>query len=244
MTPSEQNRPNRGILEKGAIQGLKELFKQAGGELNEADLPELGKLSAHKPDYPPFPILIVLMAIMKDVADIFLNGISDLSGLTVVGLIVTFFLRAILTAFTFIVATILFIWVLGKINRLQKIGFGVTKFFVRRYVKKRIALGATGVLFEWILPLIPFSTLFVLLAHYDENKYVKFILAILEQIGKAKKAGKLKMPSLPQRQQSGGGGGSRQRTHSSGEEQSSPEPGEGGMTEAGSEASKAGFGPL
>lgn len=244
MTPSEQNRPNRGILEKGAIQGLKELFKQAGGELNEADLPVLGQMTAHKPDYPPFPILIVLMAVMKDAADILLNAVGDLSGLTMIGLIVTFSLRAILTAFTFIVATILFIWVLGKINKMQRMGFGATKFFIKRYVKKRIALGATGLMIEWILPLIPFSTLFVLLAHYDENKYVKFILAILEQIGKAKKAGKLKMPSLPSPQRSGGGGGPQRRASSSDEERPSDEPKEGGMTEAGSEASKMGFGPM
>lgn len=172
----------RNLGEQGMIFGVKELFKKSGLEFTESDIP---KLKVHKPDRPPFPILILSLALTKDAFDIALL-LTDAATITGIGAILMAFGRAFAMGTMFIVGLILFLWIMNKINRMMRSGLAVTKFFIRSYVKKRIAQGAVFTGIEIILPYLPFATIFVLLAHYDENKYVKIVLAAAEHLGKAK----------------------------------------------------------
>lgn len=187
------------MLERGAIRGIQELFKKEGLEFNASDVPALESVRLNRPETPPFPILIVMMAVGKDVIDFFLATPGDTAGLTVVGLIATFSVRMFLIALTFIVATVLLIWMLGRISGMARLGIrgaagGVGLAMKTKFVKKRLAQGVIAFVTESFLPYIPFTTIFVLLAHHDENKYVKLFLDAAEQFGKAMKGGKIKLP--------------------------------------------------
>lgn len=193
--PRPQGARERTLLERGALHGIQELFKKEGLEFNESDLPTL-KLS--RPETPPFPILIFMMAVMKDIVDIFV-AFPDLAGLTVIGAILTVAGRIIITGLTFITALVIWIWMLGRISGMARLGIrgaagGVGLAMKTKFVKKRVAQGTIALVTESILPYIPFSTIFVLLAHHDENKYVQLFLGAAEQLGKAIKGGKIKMP--------------------------------------------------
>lgn len=248
MTPSQQNRPNRGVLERGAIQGIKELFKKQGLEITDSELP---MLRLHKPDYPPFPILIFLMALMKDIIDIFAVP-GDTAGLTLIGLIATFSIRALTISFTLITSLIIFIWIWGRVSKVARAGIKSVQI---KWIRKLIFRGSIGEILEIVVPYIPFTIIFVLLAHFHENKYVKLFLEAAEMLGKATKKGKSNSSGVKQALEHGRSTfqntlkeevSSRLKvtSQSSGEEQPSDEPKEGGMAEAGAKASKEGFGPI
>src|SRR3989338_369118 len=137
---------------------------------------EIPNLKLHTPCKPPFPILMLLLTVPKDIADM-LTLITDGAAVTGIGLILLFIGRAFATAFSAIVALVLFLWLLGKINIFQKAG--------ARW------LGATVA--ETIAPAFPMATILVLFAHYRENKYIGLLLTAADKIGRAFKGGKLKM---------------------------------------------------
>ena len=186
--PRPQGAKQRTLLERGALRGIQELFKKEGIEFSESELPQL---RLHKPDKAPFPILIFMMALGKDGLVDFPTVIGDLVGTTGIGLFITAFIRAFSFAFTFITTLTLLFWMWGKINMLMKLGI---KFLTRRFVRWFITRFLTGVAVETIIPAIPFTVIFVILAHHRENKYVRLFLGAAEQLGKAIKGGKIKMP--------------------------------------------------
>ena len=187
MSPESHNqKAQTAAAERRAIVEIKELFKKEGVEIADNEIPTL-KLNT--PGKPPFPILMLLLTVPKDIADAF-TIITDGAAVTGIGVILLFIGRAFATAFSALVALVLFLWLLGKINGFQKFGVrGLSTAFARWAMIRWMGASAA----EFLLPLLPMATILVLFAHYRENKFVKLILDGAEKIGKAFKGGKLKM---------------------------------------------------
>ncbi|MEN9920275.1 MAG: hypothetical protein RL538_168 [Candidatus Parcubacteria bacterium] len=120
-------------------------------------------LVSKPPKMPSFPILIVLMAIFKDVID-FLN-------LTIIA-------APIPIIASFIVGMVLFFWVLGKASG------GWWKKKLIKWLWKRYVIALVVELIP-LVNIVPTTTIFILLAHYREKKIVKAINLALEQLRKA-----------------------------------------------------------
>jgi hypothetical protein len=169
------NARQRTLLERGAMTGIREIYKKAGLDFNEAeDMPALQEARLNRPETPPFPILVFLMALMKDAADMILV-FSDPS-LSLVGatfgftLFVATLARVLITMFTFIVGLTIWLWLLNKaIGGFRKLGT-----FGRMWVKRRIRQGAASSTLELIVPILPLASIYVFLAHHDENRAVQY----------------------------------------------------------------------
>lgn len=150
-----------------AGQRVKAALRKAKGKLQESDLYDDGDLTnllATPPEKePPFPTVIFIFAILKD--------LIDTAELTIIGIIVTKIL-------TVIFGVILFFWVLGKASG------GWWKKKVIKWLWKRYI----AVLIIELIPfagLIPANTIFILMAHKRETKVVKAINLALEELKKA-----------------------------------------------------------
>lgn len=113
------------------------------------------------PKNPPFPFAILAIAILKDLLDI---------PATLIILGIPFSM-----ALSFVLALVLFFWILGKI------GGGWWKKKVISWLWKRYIL---TIVIE-IIPffsMIPATTIFVLMAHYHETKTVKLLNLALKKI--------------------------------------------------------------
>ena len=183
---NEQRKEARALLEREAIREVKAMFKKEGVEIADSEIPTL---KLNKPGKPPFPILILMLTIPKDIADAF-TLLTDGAAVTGIGLILLFIGRIFATAFSVMVALVLFLWLLGKINMFQK--FGV-RWLVRKFAQWLITRWAGAAVAELVLPLLPMATIFALFAHHREKKYVKLLLDAADKIGRAYKSGKLKM---------------------------------------------------
>jgi len=183
---SHNQKAQTAAAERRAILEVKELFKKEGMEIADNEIPTL---KLHTPGKPPFPILMLLLTVPKDIADMF-TLITDGAAVTGIGLILLFIGRAFATAFSAIVALVLFLWLLGKINIFQKAG---VRWMGRKFAQWAMTrwLGATVA--ETIAPAFPMATILVLFAHYRENKYIGLLLTAADKIGRAFKGGKLKM---------------------------------------------------
>lgn len=178
--PREASGQRQGGLAASTLASIRELHRKEGLEFGESDIPALENTRITPPTTPPFPILIFQMALMKDIIDIFVI-LPDLAGLTIIGLFVTVSVRIVITAFTLITILVLVFWTLNKLNAMQKLGYRL----VRKWLQGRVALGTAGAICELIVPYIPFTIIYVLLAHYREKKYVKLVLGALEMLGKS-----------------------------------------------------------
>ncbi len=170
-----QNARQRTLLERGAMTGIREIYKKAGLDFNEAeDMPALREARLNRPETPQFPILIFLMALMKDAADMILV-FSDPS-LGLVGatfgftLLIATWARILITAFTFIVGLVIWLWILNKAVG----GFRALGTFGRMWVKRRIRQGVASATAELIVPVLPLASMYVFLAHHDENRAVQY----------------------------------------------------------------------
>ncbi|TSC57534.1 MAG: hypothetical protein Greene041679_296 [Parcubacteria group bacterium Greene0416_79] len=170
------------MLERGAILGIKELYKQAGVEFNEAkDLPALREARMNRPEMPPFPILILLVALAKDGADMIL-WFSDQAALTGIGLLITVWARVIITALTLIAGLTIWLWIAGRITGMRALG-SLTMWYVKRRIKSGVAVAT----FELVIPLLPLGSIYVLMAHHDQNKYVQIFDAAAGKLAKVLK---------------------------------------------------------
>lgn len=150
-----------------AGQRVKTALKKAKGRLQEFDLYEDGDLRnllATSPEKaPPFPVVIFIFALLKD--------LIDTAELTIIGIVITKIL-------TIIFAVILFFWILGKASG------GWWKKKVIKWLWKRYV----AVIIIELIPivgLIPANAIFVLMAHKRETKVVKAINFALEELKKA-----------------------------------------------------------
>jgi hypothetical protein len=117
----------------------------------------IGELKTNPPEDPDFPYLITFTAVVKDALDIASAGL----------------LTWIFSAFF---AFILWMWWSGKIGLAQRM---LLKWGVKRAVA---FIGADAVP---VLGVLPFATLFVVIAHNKEKKIVQLLLASLEKVKKA-----------------------------------------------------------
>lgn len=171
----ERKRPSRSVLEHAAAAGIREMYKKFGLEFNEErDVPALREARLNRPETPPFPILVFLMALMKDGADMIL-WVSDpsisLAGVTFgLTLLVATWARILITAFTLIAGLVIWLWLSHKaVGGFRKLGS-----LVRWWIKRQIRKGVITAGIELIVPFLPFASFYVFLAHHDENKAVQF----------------------------------------------------------------------
>lgn len=137
------------------VSEAKELFEKEGESFEEE---HVAKLEEGLPDKPIFPINILLVAALKDAIDIF--------DLTIIGIIPT-------TILTVVIWLILFWWMWSKINWWQK---GLTRWALRRLVI--FMLGEVTP----FLKIIPFSSIFVVMAHNREKKIVQLFYQVADKI--------------------------------------------------------------
>ncbi len=147
-------------INKRAIADIRAMFQKEGEALSDEDLNELTTLNAKPATLPDFPFFIVSLAVLKD--------IIDFGDLLIVGIVIT-------TALSFVIAVILFFWVLGKTSG----GRWKKKILKKLFVRLGIVITIEFIPFFKILPV---TTVFVLLAHYDETKVVKLINSGLERL--------------------------------------------------------------
>lgn len=131
-----------------------ELAQIAEAEGFEREAGDAEMLVKNPPQKPPFPGIMLPIAVLKDVLD----G-ADITGL---GIIVT-------TALSFLISLVLFFWFLGKMS-------GIQKWLWKRYVF------AMAIEFVPLLKIFPATTILVLLAHYRETKIVRLLNSALERI--------------------------------------------------------------
>jgi hypothetical protein len=113
------------------------------------------------PEEPDFPILILIAAIGKDILDVVLT-------VTIVGAIFTGLL-------SFVLALVLFFWILGKT------GGGWWKKALIRKLWMRYVM-SLAIEFLPVGNIIPANTIFVLMAHYSETKAVKLANEAFERL--------------------------------------------------------------
>lgn len=145
---------------KRVITEIKQMFRSQQEDLSDAELDEMTKLNAKPAPLPDFPYMIVSLAIFKD--------ILDFGDVIIVGIIIT-------TALSFLIGVVLFFWTMGKVSG---------GWWKKRLIKKLWTKYVFAIAIEFIpfLKIIPTTTIFVLLAHYDETKVVKLINASLERL--------------------------------------------------------------
>lgn len=112
------------------------------------------KFIANPPDKPIFPVIMLLVGAFKDAI--------DLAGITGIGILVTM-------PVSFLMAVVLFIYFLGKMN-------GIQRWLWKRYVF------ATIISFVPFLQALPETTLLVFLAYHHENKVVNGITEALQKM--------------------------------------------------------------
>lgn len=115
------------------------------------------------PKMPPFPFLIVLMAVFKDVIDFLLNLTLIAAPLPVIS--------------SFLVGVVLFFWILGKASG---------GWWKKRLIKWLWTRYVITLLIELIpfVNIIPATTIFILMAHYREKKIVRIINGVLGELRK------------------------------------------------------------
>jgi len=142
---------------KRITEEARKIFQSEDEEFDQADATFL--VDAPVPS-PEFPTLIVGLAIMKDAI--------DSAQLTLIGYFFT-------VPVTIIVGVILFIWTLGKISggwwKKRLIGY----LWKRYILMVLVELSPVG-------GIVPATTIFVLMAHYREEKIVRLANLALEEI--------------------------------------------------------------
>lgn len=141
------------------IEKAKEIMQEGGHDMTSDEIID----AAQKPrETVSFPLEIFLMAVIKDILDMPTElGVAT----TVLGQIIST-----------IIGGILMIWTFGKVSG----WFGYKKRLVRGIFRR---LAAT-VIVEFIpfIRILPANTVFVLMAHYHEAKFVKLLNLALDTI--------------------------------------------------------------
>ncbi len=147
--------------ERIAQNDVRTMLKKEGEDFSDGD----AQLLLEKPpEKPGFPFIILPLAVLKDLLDI-------PGELSIIGILVT-------TVLSFILALILFFWVMGKLGggwwKKRMIGW-----LWRRYIV------AMCIEFLPFGKMIPATTIFVLMAYHHEKKIVKLFDSALEKLHSA-----------------------------------------------------------
>lgn len=151
----------RGIenLISRVLRDIKADFSDKGEEFNSNDLEKL--VTTPPPTTPPFPFLILSLAILKD----FLDGLANLTVILVIGT----------TILGFAVGLAIAIWMFGKLSG------GWWKKAMMRWIWIRLGLAITIEIIPFV-QVIPANTIIVLMAHYKEVKIVRLFNRALERL--------------------------------------------------------------
>ncbi len=152
--------------ESGKIQAVQNILQKSAQENDvEYDDADATLLIKEPPQQPDFPYIMVSIAILKDILDVPVE-------LSIIGIVIT-------TALSFLLAIILFIWILGKLSG------GWWKKAMVRWIWVRYIF---AILIEFLpfFKIIPATTILVLMAHYREAKIVMFFNAALEEFRRKK----------------------------------------------------------
>lgn len=123
-------------------------------EVGDFTIEEIEEVRLNVPSKPLFPIIILSVAILKDLADIASVGFLG-------------------WAFTIIFGFVLWIWMTTKSGFIYRI---LWKWFLRRYVFFALVGIIPGLNF------LPEATILVLLIYHKENKIIKALYKRLEQL--------------------------------------------------------------
>ncbi len=155
----ENSRPRRGRADtihspeaQQSLAQIRQAFTSAHEELSDSDVRDLSNTKHKQLSQPGFPYFIFTVAVLKDILDV-------IATVTLIGIVVSM-------ALSFLCALILFIWTLSKLH-----GTG----HVQKKLAKRILIKyglSTGIEFIPGINVIPTTTVFVLLAYFDEKKLV------------------------------------------------------------------------
>ncbi len=152
--------PRRSKVYFKALRNARRIIKDNQDLFNDGD--EL--LMVKKPPVtPPFPVIIVGLAILKDFLDVL-----DVS---IIGIIFT-------TIASILVSIILAFWTFGRASG----GWWKKRLFTWLIKRFLIMLGLELVPF---FKIIPATTIFILMAHYREKKLVKIANLVLEELHRA-----------------------------------------------------------
>lgn len=141
---------------------IQQIFLDADENITDADIDQL---KVRRPAKPPFPIFILVLAVIKDHCDFLANVLVVAIPLSMVA--------------SFCMSVVLFFWLLGKMSG------GWWKRAAIRWLWMRYVV---AIIVEMIpfFQIIPATTIFVLMVHYKETKIVKLFDLALEELRRAK----------------------------------------------------------
>lgn len=148
----------REVQKNEAFQELRKVYEREGAELTDR---EMAALSLDPPKKDPFPWLVFVLALTKDVLDFV--SVSSLAPL-----------------WSGILGAILFVYYLGKLSFIHKKGIrGVleSKKLLAFGKKMAVSLGIDGLPFAGFLPI---SSIMVIFAHYRNVRFFRITLNATE----------------------------------------------------------------
>lgn len=144
-----------------AFEQVVKLFKESGEDFGNDDADSL--LSADEaPNVPGFPFIIVMLALLKDLAIDAPLTFSIIGGL-------------FSPIFSLAISIILFFWVLGKLSG------GWWKKKLIRWLWLRYVIAIFIEFIPW-LNIVPATTVFIIMAHYRNKKIVRLFNLALEEL--------------------------------------------------------------
>lgn len=157
----QRTRPHREQVEQSQVKNITNALKDISNELDTSyDENDAKLLVKEKPVEPSFPFIMLPIAILKDVLDV--------GDILVIGVVVT-------TAISFVVAIVIFLWILGKLSG------GWWKKGMIRWLWTRYII-AIAIEFTPFGKIIPATTILVLMAHYRDKKVVILLNGALEHL--------------------------------------------------------------
>lgn len=146
---------------EGVFERIREIFKNQNENLENEDEESL-LMAEEKAEESSFPLIIVIIALLKDVA------IDAPLTFSLIGGILS-------PIFSLVFTVILFFWVLGKLSG------GWWKKKLIRWLWLRYIVAIIIEFIPWI-NIVPTNTIFILMAHYREKKMVKLFNLALEEL--------------------------------------------------------------
>lgn len=148
--------------EADTLEVIRRELRNESGEIGEFLEPEdAEQLVVERPVAPDFPYFMVAIAVLKD----FLDVPADLSVVAI----------PMSTALSFLIALVLFFWLLGKMSG----GWWKKKLIRWLWVRYIIAI---AIEFIPVLKIVPATTILVLMAHFRETKIVRAFDASLQRL--------------------------------------------------------------
>lgn len=166
------NAQQQEVLQKGEIQheqnqsfleNARAFLKEKGHAVDDEDLK---LLKENKPQRPDFPLIMVSMAVVKDIFDMILTA-------TLVGII-------LVMLYSFFYLVISFVWTMTRVARVSFVGKQAIKAVRNRAVKKWAARNSLELVPG--VQVLPLATFFVLLTHYADTKLVQTFVKAAEML--------------------------------------------------------------